>query len=81
MEYTEFRYKKTHDINSFKFRIENKDFIGISNNLLIETTRILKSFNVDSGLSLCIEGPMCCPNYAEINIKRGVPIRQYYGRE
>ena len=37
--------------------------------------------NGDAGISLTVESPIFCPDYAEINVNRKVPIRQYFGKE
>ena len=45
--------------------------------------RLNKAPNVSNlkGMSISIESPTCCPNYAEYNIDRKVPVRQYFGEE
>ena len=47
-----------------------------------DTLQMITSINTrhKTGLNLTCESPTCCPNYAEVNIDRGVPIRQYFGK-
>ena len=37
--------------------------------------------NGDSRISLIIESSMFCPDYADINVSRNVPLHQYFGEE
>ena len=76
-----------HGIHSFKLRYNNlpADLKSLIGDMKKECINRLKSgmtdhTNPNAGISVAIESPTCCPNYAELNLDRSVPLRQYFGR-
>ena len=74
-----------HGINSFKLTNINKQLGQLIDKLELECLRRLKNGinfrnDVKAGIKLSVEAPPCCINYAELNIDRKVPLRQYFGQ-
>ena len=38
------------------------------------------NINNNKGISIAVEAPTCCSGYAEFNVDRHVPLRQYFGK-
>ena len=80
-----FALAKQNGINSFKLISVHKDMKLIINQVNKECLERLQ-FGPDingihkKGLSIAIEAPKCCNNYASMNVDRAVPIRQYFGK-
>ena len=72
-----------HGITSFKYvSYPNEVKLLIHRLRQKQTARLHDGVgNGDSGISLTIESPVFCPDYAEINVSRNVPLRQYFGEE
>lgn len=73
-----------YDINSFKMRQLSSKWTTLMNNLRNECLSMIKigpDIKVPNkkGLTIAIESPKCCINYAEMNYDRNVPLRQYFG--
>ena len=80
---TFFKHHKKHGIYSFKYTSYPQD---IKRNIMEIRTECVECLrkgvcNGRKGISLTIESPVFCKDYAEINVNRKVPLRQYYGRE
>ena len=81
---TEFTQFKNHGIKSHKFVIHNNSH-HINSNILLSNFEdfcktTLRNINTHDGINVCIESPKCCKGYARLNIDRGVPICQYFGK-
>ena len=71
-----FENAATIGIKSFKYQNLDAKFSKLINDLNCECKRILtEELNVNT------ESPKCCEKYAEFNIDRKVPLRQYFGKE
>ena len=74
-----FALAKENGINSFKLISVHNDIKLIINQLnkeCLERLKIGQDINGihKKGLSIAIEAPKCCNNYASMNIDRAVPI-------
>ena len=91
MKKVEFKLKSEYGMKSFKLTniteddTEN-DFKNLSkliqklNEECIENLNVGQSQGSGKGVNINIEAPKCCSNYAEFNIDRKVPMRQYFGK-
>ena len=76
---------KKHDMHSYKLT----NLSAAMNNLIEKLSdeymyRLENGFgnnNIKARISMNSEGPTCFPNYADQNIDRKVPTRQYFGQK
>ena len=94
MKKVEFKNSFKHGIKSFKItninskindrekRFETKlqKLSEKLNNECIEDLKVGYTQGSGKGVNVNIEAPKCCLNYAEFNIDRKVPMRQYFGK-
>ena len=78
--------KKSKEIGCESFKISSvspKLTSLIEQMNLFAIDRLNKTPNISNskGMSISIESPTCCPKYAELNVDRKVPLRQYFGEE
>ena len=82
-----FKDHDLHGIKSFKIQschlqTELKHLIGDMRKECVDRLQFGMSrlSKPQDGITIAIEGPTCCPNYAQFNIDRSVPLRQYFGK-
>ena len=80
---THFVNGSVHGINSFKYTTFSKEMKNVVVCIREEVTNRLKIgvTNGKKGITLSVESPVYCIDYAEINVLRKVPLRQYFGKE
>ena len=80
---THFVNGSVHGINSFKYTTFSKEMSNVMICVRDEVTNRLKHgvSNGKKGISLAVESPVYCTEYAEVNVLRKVPLRQYFGKE
>ena len=80
----DFELKEKHGINSFKVVNYSRKLKSLIHKLNKECIQRLNSGiqtgYSNSGITATIESPKCCIDYAEFNIDRSVPVRQYFGK-
>ena len=75
--------RKSCGCESYKFSNVSNEMVSLVNQLnQFCIDRLSKRPNVSNkkGMSISIESPTCCPGYAQYNIDRNVPVRQYFGQ-
>ena len=71
-----------HGISSFKLNNFSNEVKVIIEKLYKECRNRLKcKTDTKKGIWITVESPKCCKNYAEFNVDRRVPMRQYFGRD
>lgn len=72
-----------HGINSFKYTTYSDEMKSAVSCVKDEVIHRLQTgvTNGKKGIALTVESPVYCINYAEINVLRKVPLRQYFGME
>ena len=78
-----FKQSKKHGITSFKYTAYPQDMKITIDLIKTECIQRLRKgvCNGHKGISLTTDSPVFCKNYAEINVLRNVPLRQYFGQE
>ena len=80
----DFELKEKHGINSFKVVNYSRKLKSLIHKLNKECIQRLNSGiqtgYSNSGINATIESPKCCIDYAEFNIDRSAPVRQYFGK-
>ena len=74
---THFVNGSVHGINSFKYTTFSKEMKNVVVCIREEVTNRLKIgvTNGKKGITLSVESPVYCIDYAEINVLRKVPLR------
>ena len=62
-----------------KLNLECVDLLKEENNLYIGNSYVNDQKH-QNGINVAVESPKCCVNYAEFNLDRKVPLRQYFGK-
>ena len=79
----EFDSKKSQGMKSYKVVDCSRKLNSLIHKMNKECIRRLdcgiQKGTSNSGITATIESPKCCIDYAEFNIDRNVPIRQYFG--
>ena len=80
----EFDSKKSQGMKSYKVVDCSRKLNSLIHKMNKECIRRLdcgiQKGTSNSGITATIESPKCCIDYAEFNIDRNVPIRQYFGK-
>lgn len=82
IEKTFFENGLQHGINSFKLNNTSKEINVLVEKLKNECiVRLQQQLDSKKGMNISVESPKCCKNYAQLNVDRSVPLRQYFGKD